>query len=460
MEAPQQPLEVKAETPNLPKIDRRKSTLTEEERKRNRNIKQQERRAKMSPEKRNFKTPEQRAHNAARQKARYDEYMATKPCTPNQVFICGKPECQMCKDRSFADHPKAQFWSKKNDKSPIQVARQSRLLITFDCLCGHEFTVGAKSVGNNESWCKYCCEPSQALCENLDCVSCFEKSAASHPMIKQWSPKNNENPRFVFKRTPKKYIFDCTCGHEYTPRMFSFDPDGACPYCSPTSTKICDSADCDRCFKKSFASNYYAKFWSPRNDPQIQPRQIIRGTAKKFWFICEQGHEFERSLNSITFGGSWCVSCHNKTETKLRDILVNLGENVKQQPTFEWCINDRTGRNLRYDFLIERLKLIIELDGDQHLRQVEGWTSIKETRRRDWLKMDLALANGYSIIRVLQQDVMKDKNDWYEIFIDNFQKYDVPEMIFISNQGRYDDFENRFDELPDETPIDAEFDDA
>lgn len=63
-------------------------------------------------------------------------------------------------------------------------------------------------------------------------------------------------------------------------------------------------------FEKSFASCDKSKFWSNKNEKS--PRQVFKGSEKKFWFGCGNClHEFEIQLNSVT-RGSWCAFCVNK----------------------------------------------------------------------------------------------------------------------------------------------------
>ena len=62
--------------------------------------------------------------------------------------------------------------------------------------------------------------------------------------------------------------------------------------------------------------------------------------------------------------------------------------------------------------MIPEKKIIIELDGDQHFRQVSNWQSPEEVHSRDIYKMQCANDNKYRIIRILQPDVFHDKYEW------------------------------------------------
>lgn len=85
----------------------------------------------------------------------------------------------------------------------------------------------------------------------------------------------------------------------------------------------------------------------------------------------------------------------------------------------KWCKNKKY---LPYDFVIPEHKIIIELDGLQHFQQVGNWKSPQENLIRDKYKEDCANNNGYSIIRILQDDVYNDRFEWLIELDENIQK--------------------------------------
>lgn len=79
----------------------------------------------------------------------------------------------------------------------------------------------------------------------------------------------------------------------------------------------------------------------------------------------------------------------------------------------DFCRNSETGRYLPFDFCIPSLKIIIELDGNQHFRNIKYWkSSVENNTRRDVYKMKKANEHHYSIIRIVQEDVWMDLYDW------------------------------------------------
>ena len=109
-------------------------------------------------------------------------------CSPANKKLCGK--CDICNQRSFAMHSRATCWSSKNALKAYEVLRSSNKKYLFDCKdCGHELEMSLCNLSNGQ-WCKYC--NSNGLCDEEDCLFCYQKSFASHPMAESWSDKNEK----------------------------------------------------------------------------------------------------------------------------------------------------------------------------------------------------------------------------------------------------------------------------
>jgi very-short-patch-repair endonuclease len=221
-----------------------------------------------------------------------------------------------------------------------------------------------------------------------------------------------------------KYLFDCNiCGHEFSQLPKNVCNGVWCPYCA--SKCLCSDIDCKYCFDKSFISHEKSKYWSLTN--KEIPRNVFKSSYNKYKFDCNVCLcEFELRLCSITHEKQWCSKCHNKSEKKLYDILQNHYPTLIQGIRKEWC---RNINSLPFDFVIEDYKIIIELDGLQHLKQVWNWSSPEKQQERDLFKMKCANDNGYSVIRILQEDVYYDNYDWLKELLDNIYKLRLNKTI-------------------------------
>jgi len=361
-------------------------------------------------------------------------------CSSPPKKLCNNNNCNKCFEKSFASHEKAQYWSIENKLKPRDVFKNSNAKYIFNCsICNHQFQSKLSNINKLERWCPYC--SNQKLCDNNDCKICFEKSFASHEKAQYWSNKNIDKPRNIFISTAKKFFFDCNkCNHLFIiPLSCISGQQHWCSYCG--SQKLCDDNNCKICFEKSFESNPKSKYWS--NENIEKPRYIFKATANKYKFKCENNHFFETSLNSINNSNTWCPYCVNKTEQKLYDNLQPIYNNLEQQYKVEWCKSDKTNKCYPFDFVLEDKKIIIELDGIQHFEQVSNWDSPEETHKRDLYKMKQANDNGYSIIRILQEDVFYDTYQWLEELKTNIKKIiteNKVQNIFMCKYNEYDVF--------------------
>lgn len=88
-------------------------------------------------------------------------------------------------------------------------------------------------------------------------------------------------------------------------------------------------------------------------------------------------------------------------------------------------------RRLQFDFCIEKFKVLIELDGNHHFMQVAKWTDPHVTQKRDIFKMVCAKNNRYSVIRIYQPDVWKDKNNWKKNLRESIRFHLFPHMTYL-----------------------------
>jgi very-short-patch-repair endonuclease len=347
--------------------------------------------------------------------------------------MCDNVDCKECFNKSFASHEKAKFWSVKNKETPRQTFKFNNNKFWFNCdNCCHDFETLLNS------WCPYC--DSVKMCDNNECKDCFNKSFASHIKAKFWSSKNKDDPRHLFQGTAQKYWFNCDkCNHDFEKSLnhVTCSKNGWCPYCA--NKKMCYEVSCKDCFNNSFASHEKAKCWSSKN--KDDPRHLFQGTAQKYWFNCDKcNHDFETPLNSVK-SGYWCPFCVNKTETKLYKILKEKYPTIIQQFKVEWCKNIT---HLPFDFCIPEYKIIIELDGPQHFTQISNWKTPEEQLIRDKYKEKCANGNGFSVIRLLQTDILNDKYDWLQELTNNIDKI-ISECkvqnIYICKNNEYKDFD-------------------
>ena len=131
---------------------------------------------------------------------------------------------------------------------------------------------------------------------------------------------------------------------------------------------------------------------------------------KQIIIICKKHGEFTQ-IPFVHLSSHGCPSCINKTEFIFFIKMQEIYPTIKRQFKVNWCKNKLY---LPFDFVIEDLNIIIELDGEQHFKQISNWTSPEEQLEKDKYKIKCANEKGFAIIRLLQTDVLKDNFDWIE----------------------------------------------
>lgn len=322
--------------------------------------------------------------------------------------LCNDENCKECFNKSFASHNKAKLWSSKNILTSRQISKNSNKKFLFDCdKCIHTYCTSLNNI--NKNGCVYCAK--QKLCDDKNCKECFNLSFATHDKVKFWSDENVLSPRNVFMQSNVKFIFNCDkCNHSFSASLNHIYGNRWCSYCS--NKILCKKNDCNICYYKSFKSNIKSDFWSTKN--VLTPREVFKSTAKKYFFDCNICNcEFLVCLYQITNTNSWCPICKRKTELKLFNHLKsNFDNDVEREVKFPWSKTEKS--YLRYDFVIEKIKLIIELDGNQHFVQVSNWSTPEHNKINDNIKNNLAIENNYNIIRISQEMVLFDKENWID----------------------------------------------
>jgi very-short-patch-repair endonuclease len=155
---------------------------------------------------------------------------------------------------------------------------------------------------------------------------------------------------------------------------------------------------------------------------------------------CKKHGEFNQTPDIHINQKCGCPHCINKTEFIFYSKMSELYPTIKRQLKVEWCKNKQY---LPFDFCVEEYKIIIEIDGQQHFKQISNWTSPEIQIEKDKYKMNCANVNGFSVIRILQQDIIKNGYNWLEEIKNNIEKIvieNIVQNIFMCKNNEYNLF--------------------
>ena len=118
---------------------------------------------------------------------------------------------------------------------------------------------------------------------------------------------------------------------------------------------------------------------------------------------------------------------------KLKEIYPSIISQFKQ----EWCKNKL---QLPFDFCIPEYKIIIELDGPHHFKQISNWRCPEEQHKVDIFKEKSANEHGYSTIRLIQEDVFYNKYNWLtklQMHINEIKEQEIICNIYMCKNDEY-----------------------
>lgn len=207
-------------------------------------------------------------------------------------FCCNK---KICFDNCLLTvNPKlAKEWNwDKNKLTPMNVSACSGRKVWWICEKGHEWEakISSRKFGRR---CPYCSN------QKVNINNCLK--TVKPDLIKEWNwDKNRLNPIDVVAFSNKKVWWICEKGHEWeAPVSRRSLSNRGCPYCS--GKLVCF----DNCLENK--NPILAREWSKKN--KKLPSQVTANSNKKFWWVCEKGHEWEATVNSRNCLRSGCPYC-------------------------------------------------------------------------------------------------------------------------------------------------------
>lgn len=353
----------------------------------------------------------------------------------NSRFMCG--DCDRCEPLSFASDEYSANWNNVlNDRTPRQVFKASLVKYWFDCPdCKHTFDASTANICKGRR-CPYCSSPTKKLCDDETCEHCLKNSFASHPRS-AFLLDESVNARQIFLNSNSVFTFHCDdCNHDYRMSPASImSKKSNCPFCCKPSKMLCEDPNCDHCFQKSFANHPLAVRWCPTNNKT--PRDVFLNSNDKYWLVCPDcGHRYSVTLCDLNRNRTGACLCHHKTEKKLHKFLIERfsEDAVEYQKRYAWCRG--TKYPMPFDFVIENIKVIIELDGKQHYKAVTQWSiKLEDIQVSDRFKIEAANKHGYTVIHILQEDVLEDRHDWADKLMKHLHAYDSPRSLTIKTRS-------------------------
>lgn len=133
---------------------------------------------------------------------------------------------------------------------------------------------------------------------------CTQNGAAA--LLRQWHPTKNAplTPEGLSYGSKQMVWWRCEKGHLWRAMVKSRVAGCGCPVCA--NRKINPGEN-----DLGTTHPELARQWHPAKNGTLTPRDVVAGTTRKVWWVCEKGHEW-RALVSSRANGAGCPVCAGK----------------------------------------------------------------------------------------------------------------------------------------------------
>ena len=208
--------------------------------------------------------------------------------------------------------------TKNGALTPQDVTVGSNKKVWWQCEKGHEWKTEISHRGLRGTGCP--------ICSGHKILAGYNDLETVNPSLAaEWHPTKNGKllARDVTAGSDKKVWWKCSKGHEWEATISSRSAGRGCPYCA--SQKLLVGFNDLQTRNPKLASE-----WHPTKNGSLTPKDVMPGTNKKVWWLCEKGHEWENSIN-VRNGGNGCPYCANQMVLKGYNDLSTLKPNLASE---------------------------------------------------------------------------------------------------------------------------------
>ncbi len=216
----------------------------------------------------------------------------------------------------------ASEWNyEKNEKiCPEDVTCSSHKKVWWKCKNGHEWEAVIAS-RNTGVGCPYCA--------NKKVLVGYNDLATTNPdLASEWVYEKNGDltPQDVSMGTDRSVWWKCEKGHEWKSLIYSRIKND-CPYCA--NKKVLVGYNDLATINPELAAE-----WNYEKNGDLNPEDVLPSIAKKIWWKCENGHEWEAKINNRS-QNKGCPYCSGRFAIVGETDLLTVNPDLASEWNYE-----------------------------------------------------------------------------------------------------------------------------
>lgn len=313
------------------------------------------------------------------------------PICSNHQLLIGSNDLQT----RFPNIAKEWNFEKNENLTPSQVIATSTKKVWWICsICHSEWQTKILFRTKKGTGCPVCGAKKRAESHRASFIQ--KNGCLTEPLLlKEWNFEKNYplQPQDFPPSSNKFAWWTCSkCGYEWKAKIANRRLlKRGCPCCA---NHIAVKG------KNDLATTHpqLAKEWHPTKNT-LRPDMVVYGTAKKVWWICPKGHEYQATILHRAHGTN-CPVCNSGRQTSFAEQAVFY----YVRKIFPDAINrykDIFSNGMELDIYIPSIKIAIEYDGIFYHK--------REKLQREMKKYDICKKHHIKLLRLKEADITQDK---------------------------------------------------
>jgi very-short-patch-repair endonuclease len=238
------------------------------------------------------------------------------------TYMADNHDCPTCNSLPTKFPEVAEQWNYNKNPSldPKDFHSGSHSKVWWKCSKGHEWKTTLSQRTLEGTGCPHCYNEKRGSIYRENAVKKYGSLAILNPdYLSEWDYDKNLNisPDGVTTKSPAKVWWKCKGGHSYNQAIASKARGSVCPACA--NIIRAESVRLSRLKKSGSLRDHYpiiAEHWHPLTNGELTPDFVTKGAKQKVWWVCEKGHEWNTTVNTMTDKrrSFICPECKNLKE--------------------------------------------------------------------------------------------------------------------------------------------------